>query len=89
MTETLKHEYSSESAQLLLSNEYPHNRVTLVFMILCILKLWVKIASALEGLTFPMLRLLCPKHNDAKIFENHSSTVMLVFIRNLLLSTLR
>ena len=30
-----------------------------------------------------------PKHKDANIFENHLNTVMLVFMGNLSLSTLR
>ena len=33
-----------------------------------------------------MLRLLCPKHKDAKIYVNHLNPVMLVFIRKLSLN---
>ena len=32
------------------------------------------------NLTLPKLRLLGPKHKDAKTFENHLNPVMLVFI---------
>ena len=44
MTETLACEYSSESTQRELSNEYLHDKVYFVFV------LWMKVASALEGL---------------------------------------
>ena len=37
MTETLAHEYSSDSTQWELSNEYQHDRVKMVFKDLCIL----------------------------------------------------
>ena len=33
-----------------LSNEYQHYRVWMVFKNLCVLVLWTKVASALEGL---------------------------------------
>ena len=46
--------YSSESAQQELSNEYQHDRVLMVLRNLCILVLWAKVATALEGLNmFP------------------------------------
>ena len=48
--ETLAHGYSSESSQRELSNEYQHNRVYTIYKNLCILVLWTKVASALEGL---------------------------------------
>ena len=51
MTETLAYGYSSESAPQELSNEYQHDRVSMVFKDFCILVLWTKVASALEGLT--------------------------------------
>ena len=50
MTETLANGYSSESTQRELSDEYQHDRVVMVFKNLCILVLWAKVASALEGL---------------------------------------
>ena len=50
MTETLTNGYSSESTQRELSNEYQHDRVWIVFKKLCVLVLWTKVASALEGL---------------------------------------
>ena len=51
MTKTLAHEYSSESTQRELSNEYQHDRVYMVFENLCVLLLRTKVALALEGLT--------------------------------------
>ena len=50
MTENLANGYSYESAQRELSNEYPHDRVQMVFRNFCILVLSMKVASALEGL---------------------------------------
>ena len=50
MTETLAHGYSSESTQEELSNEYQYDKVKMVFKNLCILVLWTKVASELEGL---------------------------------------
>ena len=41
--------YSSESTRRELSNEYQHDRVWMVFEILCVLVLWMNIALALEG----------------------------------------
>ena len=55
MTETLTHGYSSESTQLELSNIYQHDRVSMVFRNLCVLVLWIEVASASEG-----LRLISP-----------------------------
>ena len=51
MTETLAHGYSSESTQRDLSKEYQYDRVKMVFKNICVLVLWTKEASALEGLT--------------------------------------
>ena len=48
--ETLAYQYSSESTRWELSNEYQHDRVKMIFKNLCVLVLWTKIASALEGL---------------------------------------
>ena len=50
MTETLANGYSSESTQRQLSNEYQNDRVYMDFKELCILLIWTKVASALEGL---------------------------------------
>ena len=50
MIETQANGYSSESAQGELSNEYQHYKVPMIFKDLCILVLWTKVASALEGL---------------------------------------
>ena len=55
MTETLAYGYSSESTQRELSHEYQHDRVKMVFEKLCILVLWIKVASALEGLRVSLL----------------------------------
>ena len=52
MIETLTYEYSSESIQQELSNEYQHGRVSMVFKNVCVLMLWMKVASASEGLTY-------------------------------------
>ena len=54
ITKTLANGYSSESAQRELSNEYQHGKVWRVFKNLCILVLWMKVASAFEGLTFAL-----------------------------------
>ena len=54
MTETLANGYSYESTRQELSNEYQHDRVSMVFEHICILVLWMKVASALEGLTVPL-----------------------------------
>ena len=50
MTETLANGYSSESTHRELSNEYQHDIVWMIYKNLCILVLWTKVASALEGL---------------------------------------
>ena len=55
MTETLARGYSFESDQRVLSNEYQHDRVKMVFKNLCVLVLWMKVAAALEGLKVPLL----------------------------------
>ena len=51
MTQTLTYGYSSESTRRELSNEYQHDRVSMVFINLCIFVHWTKVASALEGLS--------------------------------------
>ena len=48
--ETLANGYSSESTPRELSNEYQHDWVGMVIKNLCIFVLWMKVASALEGL---------------------------------------
>ena len=50
MTETLANGYSSESTQRELSNEYQHDRVSMIFKRFHILVLGTKVVSALEGL---------------------------------------
>ena len=52
ITETLANGYSSESTWRELSNEYQDDRVSMVFQESCILVLWKKVVSALEGLRF-------------------------------------
>ena len=49
MTETLTHGYSSESTQLMLSNEYQHGRVYTLKK-RCVLVHTTKEASVMEGL---------------------------------------
>ena len=51
MAETLAHGYPSESNQRELSNEYQYDKVKMFFKEFCILVLWTKVGSALEGLT--------------------------------------
>ena len=51
ITKTLAHEYSSESTQRELSNEYQLDQVSKIFTSLCLQ--WTKVASALEGLKVP------------------------------------
>ena len=54
MTETLANgytHYSSESTKRELSNEYQHDRVWVFFKYICVIVLWTKVASALEGLS--------------------------------------
>ena len=50
MTETLANGYSSESAQQDLSNAYQHDGVMKIFNNLCLIVLWTKVTSTLEGL---------------------------------------
>ena len=50
ITEGLAYGYPSESTQPELSNEFQHDRVYMVFKILCVLVFWTRVASALEGL---------------------------------------
>ena len=50
MTGTLAYGYSSDSTWRELSNKYQHDRVSMVFINLCIPVHWMKAASALEGL---------------------------------------
>ena len=51
MAESLAHMYSLERTPQELSNEYQLDRVKMDFKNLCVLVLWTKVASALEGLT--------------------------------------
>ena len=47
MIETLANGYSSESTQRELSDEYQHDRVSMVIKNLCFLVIWTQVASAL------------------------------------------
>ena len=49
ITETLANGHSSESTRQELSNEYQDDRVSMVFQESCIIVLWMKVVSALEG----------------------------------------
>ena len=65
MTKTLANGYSSESTHRELSNEYQHDRVSMVFKDFSVLVLWTIVASALEGLRFEIyikLPSLLPGH---------------------------
>ena len=55
MIETVANGYSSESTQQELSNEYQHVRVWMFFKNLCVIVLWMKVASALKGLSDTVL----------------------------------
>ena len=48
MIETMANGYSSEGTQRELSNEYPHDRVKKIFMILFVLVHWKKVTSTLR-----------------------------------------
>ena len=50
MVETLANGYSFESTQRELSNEYQYDRVSMINTNLNLLVLWMKEASAVEGL---------------------------------------
>ena len=50
MTEILAYGFSFESTQRELSNEYQLDTVCMVYKDFCILMLWMKVASAMEGL---------------------------------------
>ena len=50
MSKTLALGYSSGSTQRVLSNEYQHDRVGIIFKNPCALMLWMEVALALEGL---------------------------------------
>ena len=57
------------------------------FLFFCILVLWTKVASALEGLALLLLMLL--SSSVQKNQKYHLNPVMLVFIGKLSLSTIR
>ena len=50
VSETQANIYSSESTHRELFSEFQHDRVSRVFKKLCVLVLWMKVASAFEGL---------------------------------------
>ena len=54
ITETPANAYSSESTRRELSNEYQHDMITLIFMILCFFVLWAIAAVTLEGMRHPV-----------------------------------
>ena len=81
MTETLAHGYSSESTQQELSNEYQHNRVSMIFKNLFILVLWTKVTSVLEGLKWingklGLFRKAVSTRNLSKILSKRSLPLM-------------
>ena len=72
MTKTQAYGYLFESTQRELSNEYQHDRVSMVFKYFCVFALWMKIVLALEGLRinayFPMAKLM---RNECKLHSYH------------------
>ena len=58
MTETLVNGYSSESTPRELSNEYQHDRVSMILKDFCILVLSTNVGSALVGLKYLMKSML-------------------------------
>ena len=46
----MAHGYSSDSSQQELSNEYQHDRVKMIFIILCFFVHWMKVTPVAEGL---------------------------------------
>ena len=50
MTETMANGYSYKSTQEELCNEYKHDRIWMVFKNIWALLLWMRVASAMEGL---------------------------------------
>ena len=66
-TETLANGCLSESTYQELSNEYQYDRVWMVIRNLCILVLWTKLASALEGLSWSAHRSIF--HITFKVFS--------------------
>ena len=70
MTETRANGYSSESTQRELSNEFQHDSVLMVFKNCCVLVLWTKVASALEGLNiaFNLLMLTAKLLNNIYVY---------------------
>ena len=72
ITETLAYVYSSKSTQWELSYEYQLDRVWMVIENLCIIVLWTKVASALEGLMFILLKIILKVFIDLhKHFEEN------------------
>ena len=70
ITETLANGYSYESTQWELSNEYQHDSVKMVFKNLCIFVLWMKVASALEGLVVCPYAMGCSGRNPLCTLES-------------------
>ena len=46
----MAHGYSSDSSQQKLTNEYQHDRVKMIYIILCFFVYWMKVTPAAEGL---------------------------------------
>ena len=76
MTETLANGYSNESTRRELSNEYQHDRVSMVFENICVLVLWMKVASALEGLNQSIQGI----QNQCKAIQNNSNLQQEMFM---------
>ena len=79
MTETLGCGYSYESTLRGLSNEYQHDRVSMIFKNLCVLVLWMIVASALEGLRW-LVGLICEYTVILRFLHNYVKAYTLFFI---------
>ena len=78
MIETLANGYSYESTRRELSNEYQHDRVLMVLKKNCVFVLWMKVASALEGLISDSSQLLhSGLQRDGMIIEKGHCTLLL------------
>ena len=100
MTETLANGYSYESTQWELSNEYQHDRVSMVFKRICSCALDESIPISIgrvkwnvpnnSPLTLSMLRLLSWKAQERSNIQNpFFNPAMLVFNEKLMLSSIR
>ena len=62
-----------------ISNEYQHDRVEMVFKNLCVLVLWTKVASALEGLSHKEVGSI----NKKEILCHYGNINIVLYCKNL------